>query len=780
MIKTLTNLLRQDKEKYRVPRKIRDVIPIRRIWNDGIFLVGSKYSKSYRFSDINYLVAGREDKEVMFLSYSELLNSLDAGATTKITINNRALNKRSFEQSVLMPMKEDKRDFYRKEYNGVLLDKATGANGLIQEKYVTITVAKKDIEEARAYFARVGADLASHFAGLGASCTELDASERLRILHDFYRVGEEVDFHFDARDMMKKGHDFRDYIYPDGIEKGKDGLQLGERFCRVLYLKDYASYIKDDMVTELTDLNRNMMLSIDIVPIPTDEAVREVENRLLGVETNITNWQRRQNANNNFSAVVPYDMELQRKEAKEFLDDLTTRDQRMMLGILTLVLTADTKEQLDTDTETVLSIARKHMCQLAVLKYQQYDGLNTVLPIGTRRINAFRTLTTESLAVFMPFKVQEIQDRGGIYFGENAISHNLILCNRENLLNQSAFILGVPGSGKSFNAKEQITFLMLNTEDDIMICDPEGEFVPLVEAMGEDVGTVIHMMAGGRDRLNAMYMVEGYGEVNPVIEKSQFVMSLVEQIDKKGVSPQHRSIIDRCTAQVYQEGKETGIVPTLTTLREKLLVQPEKEAREIALALELYTTGSLNIFGHGSNVDLDKRVVVFNIHDLGEQLKPAGLLVITDTMLNRVTLNWQKGKRTHVFIDEYHIVFDTEQGANFFTSAWRQFRKRGAHPTAITQNVEYVLDSVQASTMLSNSEFIIMFNQAARDREKLADLLNISKEQMSYVTNAEAGCGLIRYGRSLVPFVNRFPKDTKLYELMTTKPGEGVFGGGNE
>lgn len=780
MIKTLTNLLRQDKEKYKVPRKVRDVIPIRRIWNDGIFLVGGKYSKTYRFSDINYLVASREDKETMFLAYSELLNSLDAGATTKITINNRALNKRSFEQSVLMPLQGDTRDTYREEYNGMLLDKATGANGLIQEKYVTITVGKKDVEEARAYFARVGADITSHFGNLGASCTELDATERLRILHDFYRVGEEVDFHFDARDMMKKGHDFRDYICPDGIEKGKDFLKLGDRYCRVLFLKDYASYIKDDMVTELTDLNRNMMLSIDIVPIPTDEAVREVENRLLGVETNITNWQRRQNANNNFSAVVPYDMELQRKEAKEFLDDLTTRDQRMMLGILTMVLTAGTKEQLDADTETVLSIARKHMCQLAVLKYQQYDGLNTVLPIGTRRINAFRTLTTESLAVFMPFKVQEIQDRGGIYFGENAISHNLILCNRENLLNQSAFILGVPGSGKSFSAKEQITFLMLNTEDDIMICDPEGEFVPLVEAMGQDVGTVVHMMAGGRDRLNAMYMVEGYGEVNPVIEKSQFVMSLVEQIDKNGVTPQHRSIIDRCTAQVYREGKETGIVPTLTTLREKLLIQPEQEAKEIALALELYTTGSLNIFGHGSNVDLDKRVVVFNIHDLGEQLKPAGLLVITDTMLNRVTLNWQKGKRTHVFIDEYHIVFDTEQGASFFTSAWRQFRKRGAHPTAITQNVEYVLDSVQASTMLSNSEFIIMFNQAARDREKLANLLNISKEQMSYVTNAEAGCGLIRYGRSLVPFVNRFPKDTKLYELMTTRPGEGVFGGGNE
>ena len=777
MIKTLSNVQKQDKEKYRVPRRVQDVIPIKRIWSDGIFLVGNKYSKMFRFTDINYLVASRTDKEAMFLAYSELLNSLDAGATTKITINNRRLNRVNFEKTILMPLRGDKRDIYRKEYNKMLLDKAMEGNGIIQEKYVTITVMKKDVEEARSYFARTGADLISHFAAIGSKCTELNATERLRVLHDFYRTGEEVDFRFRARDMMRKGHDFRDYICPDSIEKTADHLKLGKRFCRVLYLKDYASYIKDNMVTELTDLSRNMMLSIDIVPVPTDEAVREVENRLLGVETNITNWQRRQNANNNFSAVIPYDMELQRKEAKEFLDDLTTRDQRMMLGVLTMVLTAETQEQLNSDTEAVLAIARKHMCQLAVLQYQQFDGLNTVLPIGTRRINAFRTLTTESLAVFIPFKVQEIMDKGGIYFGENAISHNLIMCNKENLLNQSAFLLGVPGSGKSFSAKELITFLMLNTDDDILICDPEGEFAPLVEAMGEDIGTVIHVAAGGKHRLNAMYMVEGYGENNPIVEKSQFIMSLVEQIDKNGVGPQHKSIIDRCTAQVYREAAETGIVPTLSTLREKLLVQPEFKAQEIALSLELYTTGSLDIFGHASNVNLDKRVVVFNIHDLGEQLKPAGLLVITDTMLNRVTLNWQRGKRTHVFIDEFHVVFENEQSGNFFTSAWRQFRKRNAYPTAITQNVEYLLDSVQASTMVSNSEFVVMLNQAAKDREKLAKLLNISNEQMSYVTNADAGCGLIRYGRALVPFINRFPKDTELYKLMTTRPGEGVFGG---
>ena len=778
MIKTIKTMSKQEKERYTVPRKVQDVIPVRRIWPDGIFLTGNRFSKTYRFSDINYLVASREDKESMFLTYSELLNSLDSGAVTKITINNRRLNKANFETSILMPIQGDFRDEYRGEYNQMLLDKATGANGIMQEKYITVSVVKKDVEEARAYFARVGADLISHFAALGSKCVELDATERLRILHDFYRQGEESEFVFNAREMMKRGHNFKDYICPDGIEKNSDYLKLGDKFCRVLFLKDYASYIKDNMVTELTDMARNLMFSIDIVPVPTDEAVREVENRLLGVETNITNWQRRQNANNNFSAVVPYDMELQRKESKEFLDDLTTRDQRMMFAVMTLAITADTKEQLDSDTEAVLSVARKHMCQLAVLKFQQLDGLNTALPIGARKINAFRTLTTESLAVFIPFKVQEIQDKGGIYFGENAISHNLILCNKANLLNQSAFYLGVPGAGKSFAVKELIAFLMLHpdyADDDILICDPEGEFGALVKTLGREKATVAHLVAGGKDRLNAMYMVEGYGENNPIVEKSQFVMSLIEQIDKRGVGPQHKSIIDRCTALVYPEAEKSGRVATLCDLRRKLLEQPEDKAKEIALSLELYTTGSLDIFGRESTVDLSKPYVVFDIHGLGEQLKPAGSLVITDTILNRVTLNWKRGKRTHVFIDEFHVMFENEQSGIFFNSAWRQFRKRGAYPTAITQNVEYLLDSVQASTMLSNSEFLVMLSQAASDREKLAKLLNISSEQMSYVTNADAGCGLIRY--ALVPFINRFPRDTRLYALMTTKPGEGVFGG---
>ena len=777
MLKAIRKFLQDEKEKYRIPRKVQDLIPINCIWKDGIFRSGKKYSKTYRFTDINYQVASLDDKKQLFFDCSAILNGLDAGATTKITINNHRMDRLDFEDSVLMPLRGDDNDVYRQEYNDMLLDKTIGSNGMLQEKYITISVVKKNIDEARRYFARVGPELASRFAALGSRCTEMTTVERLRTLHNFNRPKERDIFHFDLSDTRRRGHDFRDYICPDHMEKYSDHLKIGDRYARVLFLKNLASFVKDDMIDELTSLNGDMMLSIDILPISIEEAIREVENLLLGVETTIANWQRRQNKNNNFSAQIPYDLEQQRKELKEFLDDLTTRDQRMMLAVITLVVTADTKEMLESETEAVKAIAQNRMCQIATLNYRQLDGLNTVLPIGPQKINSFRTLTTESLAVLMPFKVQEIQEKGGMYFGENAISGNLILCNKENLQNQSSMVLGVPGGGKSFITKEQIFMLMANTEDDILIFDPEGEYAPLVEAMG-DMSTVIRIAAGGKDRLNAMYMVDGYGENDPIVVKSQFIMSLIEQIDKNGVGPQHKSIIDRCVAAIYKDAKEVGYMPTLSSLRLKLLEQPEPQAKDIALSLELFTTGSLDIFGHGSNVDLDKRVTVFDIHGLGAQLKPTALLVITDTMLNRVTLNWKRGKRTHIFIDEFHVVFENEYSASFFNSAWRQFRKRNAYPTAITQNVEYLLDSVQASTMLSNSEFLIMLNQAASDREKLGKLLNISSEQMSYITNADTGCGLIKYGSALVPFVNRFPKNTKLYELMTTKPGEGVFAKG--
>ena len=774
-MKAIKQVMKKDQEPYRVPKRVQDVIPIKCMWSDGIFLVGTRYSKTFKFTDINYMVASQDAQKKLFLSYAALINSLDCSATTKITVNNRHLNRKNFADTVLMKLKNDYLDYYRMEYNDVIMSKATGGNGIIQEKYVTVSVCKKNIEDARAYFARVGAELTARFAALGAKVTEMDATEKLRVLHDFYRSGEEVYFWFDAQDMMRKGHDFRDYICPDSIEKHSDYLMLGGKYARVIYLKDYASFISDQLVTKLTDQSRSMMLSIDIIPVATDEAVREVERKMLGVETNITNWQRRQNANNNFSAIVPYDMEQQRRETKEYMTDLTSRDQRMMLSVLTIVHLADTKAELDADTDALLKVAADHMCQMAVLRYQQLDGLNTALPIGTRKIDTFRTLTTESLAVFMPYKVQEIQEPGGIYFGENAISHNLILCNMKNLLNQSMMLLGIPGSGKSFFAKLLIVAIALSTKDDIIILDPEGEYTPLVKALG---GAVMCFAVGGSDWLNAMAMEEGYGEGSPVAFKSQFIMSLLKQIDPDGIRAHHKSIIDRCVALALQEQKKTGKVPTLCTLREKLLEQPEQEARDLALTMELYTSGSLNIFAHETNVDTKNRIQSYDIHDLGEELKQPGFVTITDAMINRVNYNWAHGKKTHIFVDEFHIAYENEYSGNFFTSAWRQFRKRNAAPCAITQNVEYMLDSVQASTMVSNSEFVVMLNQAESDQERLSKLLNISPEQMSYVNGSEAGCGLMRYGSALVPFVNRFPANTELYKLITTKPGEGLFAKG--
>ena len=566
------------------------MIPIAAIFDDGIFKVGKdKYSKTYRFTDINYAVASREDKEAMFLEYSELLNSLDSGATTKITINNRRLNRLDFEQTILIPTTGDNLDEYREEYNKMLLDKATGANSIVQDKYITISINKKSVEDARTYFARVGADLIAHFGRLGSKCVELETDERLRIFHDFYCVGEENSFHFDIKETRKKGHDFKDYICPDTMEFEKDYFKMGNRYGRVLFLREYASYIKDSMVAELTDMNRNLMMSIDIVPVPTDEAVKEAENRLLGVETNITNWQRRQNANNSFSATVPYDMEQQKKEMKELLDDLTTRDQRMMFAVITMVITAESKEQLENDTEALLTTARKHLCQFATLRFQQVDGLNTVMPFGTRKIDAFRILTTESLSVFIPFRVQDIFHENGIYYAQNVISKNMIIADRKQLLNGNSFILGVSGGGKSFAAKGEIVNQVLSSDADIIIIDPEREYSQLVNAKG---GEVINISATSDNHINAMDMNKDYGDgANPVILKS---------------------------------------------------------------------------------------------------------------------------------------------------------------------------------------EFIIMLNQAFTDRLELAKLLNISDLQMSYITNVEAGHGLIKVGSSLVPFANKFPKNTKLYKLMTTKPGEGA------
>ena len=778
MLKTLKMISRQEKEKLKVPRSVQDLIPVRTVYPDGIFEVAQgKYSRSYRFDDINYAVASGPDKESMFLKYSEILNSLDSGAVSKITVNNRRMDRREIARDILLPSRNDRLDEYRKEYNRILLEKALSTTSMVQDKYLTISVFKNSIEDARTYFARVGAELQMHFSKLGSRLTELDAEERLKILFDFYRIGEESSFSFDMEDYAKKGHSFKDYISPDSIEVSDDFFMMGEKYGRVMFLKDYAAYLKDDIVTKLTDISRNLMLSIDIIPIPTDEAVREVENRMLGVETNAANWQRRQNANNNFTAMLPYDMELQRKETKEFLEDLTTRDQKMMFALVTVVHMADTKKQLDEDTEAIKTAARERMCQLATLKWQQMDGLNTALPIGVRKIDVARTLTTESLAVLMPFRVQEISHKHGIYYGQNAISKNMIVADRQQLMNGNSFIVGVSGSGKSFAGKNEIVNLMLADDCDVILLDPEREYSSLVRAMG---GEVIHISATSPNHINAMDLNKEYGDgANPVILKSEFVLSLCEQlIGSQNLGAKQKSIIDRCTAGIYREYQSRGyegIPPTLQDFHRELLSQNESEAKEIALAIELFTDGSLNTFAKHTNVDTNNRLICYDILDLGKQLMPIGMLVVLDSILNRITRNRAQGRKTFVFIDEIYLLFQHEYSANFLFTLWKRVRKYGAYCTGITQNVEDLLQSHTARTMLANSEFLIMLNQAPTYRMELAKLINISSEQMDFIRDVNPGCGLIKVGSALVPFENKFPRNTKLYRLMSTKPNEEIY-----
>ena len=775
MIRTLQNILRQDRESFTLPQSAQDVIPIRRIWPDGVFQYGTRYSRTIRFSDINYAIASKEDKTSMFLGYSELLNALDAGSTTKITINNKRINRKNFEQEILLPRRCDALDGYRGEYNAMLMGKVTdSSNSMVQERYITLSAHRKSVEEARTFFDRVSADVTARLNHLDAHGEELDAAERLRVLHDFYRTGEETDFRFDLSELMRKGHSFKDVICPDSFEFKKDHFVMGGKYGRVLFLREYASYIKDSMINELTSLNRTMMLSIDIIPVPTDEAVREMQNRLLGVETNVTNWQRRQNNNNNFSAVVPYDLEQQRKETREMLDDLTTRDQRMLFAVVTLVHLADSKEELDADTETLQSTARKHLCQLSTLNYQQADGLATALPLGLRRIDALRTLTTEALAVLMPFKAQEVRDRGGVYYGQNVISKNLIIANRKELLNGNGFVLGVSGSGKSFTAKREMAGIALSTDDDIIVIDPESEYRPLIEGLG---GEVVEISATSPNHINAMDMEQGYGDgENPVVLKSEFLLSLCEQLVGSGkLSAKEKSIIDRCTAQCYRDYIKNGYQgtpPTLQDFHAELLRQPEPEARDVALAIELFTEGSLNTFAKQTNVDTNSRILCYDIRDLGKQLLPVGMLVVLDSVFNRVIRNRALGRNTWIYIDEIYLLFQHEYSANFLFTLWKRVRKYGACCTGLTQNVDDLLQSHTARTMLANSEFLVMLNQASTDRIELARLLNISDNQLSYITNVDFGCGLIKCGSAIVPFMDSFPRRTKLYDLMTTRPSD--------
>ena len=782
MLRSTKNPLRRNTEPYRIPRSVHDLIPVRRVWEDGIFQVGPDlYAQTFRMNDINYLFASKSTQRGLKDKYMSLLASLDPDAMTKITIVSHPIRRDFIENSILMPYQNDGKDQFRKEYNERVIGGNNRTFGKTQELYMTISAKHRNYRDAKDFFADKKNIISDHLKSIGSDCDALDAKGKLELLLGFYRPEDAGSYEINTDDIREKGHDVRDCICPDSVEKFSDYLRIGDRYARVFYLKDYASIMKDRIISDFLGAGENVTVSLDLLPYSTDEAHREVERKLLGVETNITNWQRRQNRNNNFSAIVPYDMDLQREQTSLILNDLDKNNQSLLLCVLTVLITADTKEQLDRESNSLRSAARNRNCQMAVLKFQQLDGLNTVLPIGVRRLECFRSLVSRPASVLTPFRNVDILDPEGIYYGVNKDSRNPILIDRAMLMNQSAMIFGVSGSGKSLLAKMITALILLKTKDHVIICDPENEYENMVRAVTDNYA-IVHLSVGGRDRLNAVMMVDGYGGSvkDSIATKAEFILSLMEQFSNDTFGSSEKSLVDRCLRSILENRDPHKPEPTLRDLRDELMEQPEPEAKGLALALEIYTIGSLDIFGGISTVDLNKRVIIFDIHDLGDNLRPAAMLVMLDTIMNRVTQNWRNDIRTHVILDEFHRLLQFQKTAEYTDIIWKMLRKRNVFPTAITQNAASLLETDKGRSMVSNSELLVLLNQSQPDQIALGNLLGLSDEQLRAISNAQIGTGLIRRGPALIQFENRFPKDTELYNLMTTRPGEGVFGGAHK
>lgn len=774
-MRTLKTFFKNEKEGFFSKLKsAQDVIPIEEVCTKNIFRLGkTKYSKTYKFTDINYFTLSKEDKENVYNNYKKIINSLDSNSATKLTIFKHKISSDKISSLVDYPSQNDGLDDYRQERKEMLFKDKSFSDLMIQERYLTVSAHKRDFDESKSFFERIDSELINNFSLVNSHIQELETEERLRLIYDFFHPDSKDFFKFDLHEAMQRGHNFKDSVVPDSFEINKrDYFCFDGYYGRVLVIRDFSNDIYDTIISDLLSVNSEMVLSIDMLPIPPAEAIKEAESRVMRVESNVNRWQRRKNESENYSAEIPYPLEKQREESKKFLDDLMSKDQRMILTTITIAITAKSKEDLDRITDQVCSEANKNSCRLAVLSFQQLEGLNTVLPYGHMKIQCTRTLITEGVAMFMPFRVQDIQDKNGMPYGSNTISSRDILIDRKKMLNGNAFVLGVSGSGKSFEAKKQISDLRLFSDSEIIIIDPEKEYRHLVDKF---CGQTIKISCSGNNHINALDINAEYGEDgDPISLKSEFILTLCDQIiGGSSLTGKEKSIIDRCVKSIFSPYRnryqEHNL--TLNDLRQELLRQEEKEAKEVALALELFSSGSLNTFSEKTNVNINNRLVCYDIFDVGEQLLPITMLIILDNIWNRLSENRSKGKTTFIFIDEIYLLFRNKYSATFLYKLWKRIRKYGGFATGITQNVDELLQSMTARTMLANSELTIMLNQASTDKDELAKLFKISDSQLKFITNAKEGSGLIRVGGSIVPFTNKFPHNN-LYSLMTTKPSE--------
>ncbi len=767
---------RQKKEKRISAQKS---IPYREMGRDGICRVQDRlYSKTIRFYDINYQLAQNEDKSAIFENWCDFLNYFDSTISFQLSFINHKTNMAEFERVIRIEPQDDAFDDVRMEYAQMLKDQlAKGNNGLMRSKYITFAVEADSIQEARPKLERIEADILNNFKVLGVRAYSLTGVERLQIMYETFNPDQQVPFRFQYDQLLRTGLTTKDFVAPTSfVFRNGQYFQMGNTLGAVSYLQILAPELTDKMLAEFLDMDRDLVVNLHIRSIDQMKAIKLVKSKVTDINRMKIEEQKKAVRSGYDMDIIPSDLMTYGNEAKRLLEDLQSRNERMFLITILFLNTAKTRQELENVVFQTSGIAQKYNCVLRRLDFQQEQGLMSSIPLGLNLVPVKRALTTTSTAIFVPFTTQELFMEGeSLYYGLNALSSNMIMVDRKKLKNPNGLILGTPGSGKSFSAKREITNVFFVTQDDVIICDPEGEYYPLVHALG---GQVIHIAPTSHDYINPMDINLDYSDDdNPLGFKSDFILSLCELImgSRNGIEAEEKSVIDRCLPIVYRKYFENPLpenMPVLGDLYATLRAQQEVQAQRIATALEIYVNGSLKVFNHRTNVQLDNRIVCFDIKDLGKQLKKLGMLIVQDQVWNRVTLNRYSHKSTRYYVDEFHLLLKEEQTAAYSVEIWKRFRKWGGIPTGITQNIKDLLASREIENIFENSDFIYMLNQASGDRQILAKQLNISPYQLSYVTNSGEGEGLLFYGNIIIPFKDRFNKNSRLYLLMTTKPEE--------
>lgn len=769
-IKAIVEKARKDRT---VPHSAQDSIPFDRMFPDGICRVGDNYyTKTIQFQDINYQLAMQEDQTAIFEEWCSFLNFFDSSIRFELSFMNMSTDAADFEKMIRIPFRKDAFNHIRSEFSSMLKKQlAQGNNGLTKTKYLTFGIEADSMKLAKPRLQHVETDLLNNFRRLGVRAKTLNGKERLHLMHSMFHMGDEDKFHFDWKWLVGSGMSVKDFVAPTCFAFPKSRVfQMGSLYGSMSYLQITASDLSDQMLKDFLEMESSQVITMHIQSVDQNKAIKTIKHTITELDRSKIEEQKKAVRAGYDMDIIPSDLATYGKDAKALLKELQSQNERMFLLTFLVMNTGKTEAELETNVFQASSIAQKYNCNLRRLDYQQEQGLMSCLPLAMNQIEIQRGMTTSSTAIFVPFTTQELFQNGkeAIYYGLNALSNNLIMVDRKKLKNPNGLILGTPGSGKSFSAKREITNAFLVSDDDIIVCDPEAEYTALVQKLQ---GQVVKISPSSAQYINPMDINANYSEEdNPIALKADFILSLCELVvgGKEGLQPVEKTVIDRCVHQIYQkyfEDPRPENMPILQDLYESLLAQEEKEARHVATALEIYVTGSLNLFNHRTNVDINNRFVCYDIKELGKQLKKIGMLVVQDQVWGRVTANRSAGKATRYYMDEFHLLLKEEQTAAYSVEIWKRFRKWGGIPTGITQNVKDLLSSREVQNIFENSDFIIMLNQASGDRQILASQLNISPHQLSYVTQSGEGEGLLFYGNVILPFVDHFPTDLELYRI---------------